>query len=385
MNKDQIAFDDFYAKDVFPEWIKLVKKAKTSITIFSPFLNEAISTLLGNAIDTLEIRIITRLDAEYLCGNINKIKVLIAEMEKRNLVVYDLDFLHAKILLVDNIMVSIGSQNFTNEGRENKEASFAAKCSFQNSKFLLNVKDWEKQGKRVSKEYLTKLYESIQDECEKYSKKRLKLKKKIEKIKENLNRQERDYTTRGDATVTRYFNRQDLKCAYHEQLTSWKKTNMELEKGAYYPIFNRQTNRIIFGRVNKRNISFIINGLDVGVMKVRGEVFDVRLNFSMEKKSNINIVFKPRNKTKEVKIKYFFNGTEFILRSRRKSKNILKSKMIKDLESMVNFPCSLFIPAREGIQVEHIAENFATEEKYRLDVVKFQGIIFLRLKSVVMS
>ena len=308
MKQDRITVDDFYANDVFFYWKKLIKKAKYSVTIYSPFINEILNELLNHVVSGVKIEIYTRLDGDTLCGNI---KALLKACEQ-GANIFDLPKLHAKVLLVDNEFISMGSQNFTSGGRTNKEASFASKFSFVGSEFLNELKKWNTCAVKISERNLKKLDENIVEDCRRFQKGKSKLKKKIEEIRKKYI--PREFSIDRTATLTRYYGRSDLKCRYNEHLTNWKKKRVsaELKKGDFYPIINLDTKQMIYARVSKTVISFVCGKIERYEVTIGDDSYNVEIVFpeKVEKISNdniTNVVLYFKNKSiKKIQLKYFF-------------------------------------------------------------------------------
>ncbi len=388
MKANQVRTNEFHAKDVFSRWQKLVWRARNSVTVYSPFLNETINELLESVASGVKIKIITRLDEDSLCGNGNayQLKALLKAKCEQSASIFHLPGLHAKILLVDNEFVSIGSQNYTNRGRKNKEASFVSKSSFLNSKLLREIEEWNGCVENVSESYLEELYNNIIEDCKDFQKRKLELKKKIEEIKERHKRSELNLTTKRTATLTRYDGNNNLTCKSTEHLTNWVKKHKraELEKGLFYPIINLDTKQMVFARVSKTVISFIEKEKACDNVLLGNKSFDVKIvfpgtNCSM---SNVKMFFKS-DSGKEIKLKYFFDGNNFELKSKRNSNRSAKHKIISELESRKDTLLSFFEPFHASIQEkEHIADEFAMEYKYEAGIKIFGEVEIISIKPI---
>ena len=67
----------YLARDVYQKWKRLVSEAENSITVYSPYFNRLIISLLGNAnIDNEDITIVTELRPDYLLENPNQLKII---------------------------------------------------------------------------------------------------------------------------------------------------------------------------------------------------------------------------------------------------------------------------------------------------------------------
>ena len=135
---NSISTTDFHASDLFEKWKNLVGKAEYSIEIFTPYLDYTINALLANIPERIIVTIITALEGDNLFQRGYQLKSL-KEAINNGILVKNLNGLHAKILVVDNDFISLGSQNFTNRGRKNKEAGMISEASFKRFKINCNT------------------------------------------------------------------------------------------------------------------------------------------------------------------------------------------------------------------------------------------------------
>lgn len=163
----------FFAKDIYPKWVKYIKKANSSVVIFSPYVDNALKDLISNTdIKKLtELKIISRVDSSTIFDKPYQVRSLVNCL-KTGAEIYHLEDLHAKILLIDRKFIVIGSQNFTYAGKKNKETSVTPPFTFEGSIFLNIIENWILKASKIDSEYLNKL--------EIFSK---KYRPKIEKIK----------------------------------------------------------------------------------------------------------------------------------------------------------------------------------------------------------
>ena len=141
-NVNEIKIENFYAKDIYPIWKKHISKAEKSITVFSPYVDRAVNSLLRPIKTNISKTIITRVDGTSFFEKNHHLNTLKRSIESGTTVKH-LDELHAKILLIDDKYICLGSQNFTSRGRENKEASFASTQSFKGSDILDTILIWK--------------------------------------------------------------------------------------------------------------------------------------------------------------------------------------------------------------------------------------------------
>lgn len=384
MKKNQVKISEFYAKDVYKYWKKLVNKAKSSVTIYSPYISQTINDLLANVSAGITIRIITKLDADSLCGNY-QIEALLDAIKNYKAKIFHLNELHAKILLVDDEFVSVGSQNFTKQGRRNKETSLVSNASFKNSKFLQNIKSWEIDIEERSESYLKDILESIGNECDDFKKRKYKLNKKLNEINERHKKNELHLHTEGKATLTRYQGQNYLLCKSNEHLTVWikKRASAELAKGFYYPILNSDTNQMIFARVNKTRISFVENKKKIEEVQLDSYLFKVTVILPKKNyaESNIHVIFKNEDVGK-VKLKYFFDGKNFKLKSKKDTVQSSNQNFMTENELNRAVFMELLEPFKPDFMHEEQIITFAENYRYEAKIKTIDEVIILFLKSL---
>lgn len=397
MNQNELTVSDFYAKNVFPQWEKLVTKAKRSVVIYSPFINVALNDLLEHVNIQIQVEIITRIDKSSLFGKggVFQLEALIKASKRSRTSIYELPNLHAKILLVDGEFVSMGSQNFTKRGQKSKEASMSSETSFINSEFLKQIIIWKKEAKLngvQSTSSLNNLLSKIREELENSEKNKDALGKKIEKVKreyEKPERQEHDYITKGPALLSRN-EKNNLKCASRQQLNKWKKKSTNMEKGAFYPVVNMNTKRVVFARVNKREMSFVDNEKNCEeFVEIGGKKYGVKIDLPNVDERDINsevvnvkAIFK-NSTNRQITVKYFFDGKDFNLKTNRNTRKTEKYKIIKELESKKYILFSFFEPSNLGIlNKKHIADEFAIGSKYKARIRVVEDVEFMLLEAL---
>lgn len=380
MKQVQITENDFYAQDIFPNWKKLIKKSKISVIIYSPYVNEALNELLDFANPGVRIEIYTRLDEDTLCGNIKALIVAISQ----NARVFHLPGLHAKILLIDNKFVSIGSQNFTYGGQKNKEVSFISKFSFAGSAFLNELKKWNTSSKKISASFLKELHERIIEDCKEFRESSSKLRRRIEEIEEKNKKDVKEAVTKVLANLTHYGTNKYLECRRSQNLLKWEKKNTTLNKGEFYPIMNLDTKQIIFARVNKTRVSFVDNRKECKNVVIGNKFFHVLIVLPKRNYENGNIRISLKGDLGEkIKLKYFFDGKSFQLIIDENRGPQTRQKVIEELNFNHDLLYSLFESFRPNVIVgkEHIVDNFAPDEKYETKIKIKKGIGFFMIET----
>jgi len=362
---------DFYAKDVYPKWKKLVLMASESIDIISPYVDGTVTHLLTSPkVNTLlKRRIYTRIDSETMFDKPYQIKALLICMEM-GVEIYSIEELHAKILLIDDIKLSVGSQNFTSRGRKNKEATFMSTSSFINSEFLKTVIDWKVKATKVEKSYLEELNKGLskfipkvnslrkkhQEEFEliqsKHAKERLRiLKMKLEEQKEKSLIQ---FASKEIYLRKRFLNLWTLKADDGYNLTIWKSTEVSITKLDWlhwYPLLNASTGKFIYVRLAATRISFYTTAVTfIKEIKLGSKTYSLRIELPQDEVDQCNIKFVFINKVfdehykrieEESSVRFYFNGefcellgVDFFSEEDAK---IINSELVEHPELMTNF------------------------------------------------
>ena len=151
----------FLAKDVFATWKKLVASSQHSITIFTPYFDSTIRTLLKSCtLPKDRVKIITVFDPETLLHLIQQLKASKSLIED-DFKLWHLPGLHAKILISDQSKVVLGSQNFTRRGRRNKEASVVSPISLEGSRFMAQIQKWQAEATDIRIDLIEELLECL--------------------------------------------------------------------------------------------------------------------------------------------------------------------------------------------------------------------------------
>ena len=119
----------FLFEDVSSKWLELAKDAKADqeIFIFSPYITGNLIPEIAKSAPSNPLFIITCLSADAYLGGALDTDVLTSLMEKGTKI-FHLPRLHAKLMLIGSNL-SVGSQNFTDGGKNNIEASHISKLS----------------------------------------------------------------------------------------------------------------------------------------------------------------------------------------------------------------------------------------------------------------
>ncbi len=178
---------EIYLRDVARRWKSELNTDK-KVYILSPYITSKAEDVLENAKDC---EIYTDFSIENFAfgsSSLSTIKNLINKGFK----VYSIQNIHAKIVLVTDTFVSIGSQNLTNQGTQNKEATFTSDdlevVQFIESELKEN---WFNHLKEITLEVV----EILEKELKPLIVKRKKLNNEVEKVKESFEKKEKEQET----------------------------------------------------------------------------------------------------------------------------------------------------------------------------------------------
>ncbi len=115
---------NFIANDATARWRKMARNANKSIVVFSPYLDTQVSSLLQTSSLPVENKVVVT-DLSPDSGALDYLAQLKAlrTLIQKGVEVRSLPRLHAKVLWVDEFLVSVGSQNFTKYARASKETT----------------------------------------------------------------------------------------------------------------------------------------------------------------------------------------------------------------------------------------------------------------------
>jgi hypothetical protein len=157
MRKNRID-KELIARDAFFLWKARARAAASSVTIFSPYLDRVARFVLAAA-DRLPAHnrfVVTCLNAETLLAQPAQL-IELKRLLSGGYSVLHLDSLHAKALLVDDSLVTLGSQNFTGRGRKNKEATALPCDSIVGSTLAATLIEWRESAIAVDEGYIDDL------------------------------------------------------------------------------------------------------------------------------------------------------------------------------------------------------------------------------------
>lgn len=116
---------DFYLRSVHKRWQRVLSNSQARAIICSPYLTPKIALSVIQASSPDRCEIYTRFSLEDFASGASSLNV-IASFIERGYRVFEIQALHAKVLLASGEFVSIGSQNLTARGVRNREATYCS-------------------------------------------------------------------------------------------------------------------------------------------------------------------------------------------------------------------------------------------------------------------
>lgn len=167
---DSTEIDSYIAGDVYEIWQSSINCATDEILVVTPYFNNVLKELIESKLkssnfERKNIKILTRFSSELAWGDKAQLSVGI-ELIEMGVELRQLNNIHAKLLIVDKIELVLGSQNFTNNGRQAREASVSAWYMLENrnyDNFLTSIDLWWEEATLVKAELLRELLEELED------------------------------------------------------------------------------------------------------------------------------------------------------------------------------------------------------------------------------
>lgn len=155
------------ARDVYRSWKGLVKGAKQSVRVFTPYLDRMLDRLLSNSVlEVGDLSVVTDLSPESGALDYRGQLIGVRAMLRRGIEVRSLPRLHAKVIVCDGNLVTVGSQNFTSYGRSSKETTAVLSDDVSNSEFARTLEEWYVAATPVSLELIELLLAELVEATE---------------------------------------------------------------------------------------------------------------------------------------------------------------------------------------------------------------------------
>lgn len=415
-----------HAKDIYPEWRKLLKRASSTITIFTPYFDHALVSLLqaNKIVPFSAVRIITDFNEYNLLRLPNQLKA-IKELLKKGVNVLTLPRLHAKVLLVDGIYVSIGSQNFTRYARTSKEVSAIPKASVEQSVFLQTLQIWEVDAEAVDPSLVEDLLRSLlptfralktlsnttnvaiigafaaRDRRRKLA--RLRRLEQLE-LKSRSDKAQIAVFARVEQVRGEYSSYPSLITGPTSNMTKWiiqrngAEVSHNLARLRMFPMLQTDTGRMGFIRIGKRRISYVRDYLDCSdwTFEIGNYGLGAEIRFPPSNTNKRNVIVTLENThVGSCEAAFLFTGDSFQPVSRRYKKRSsfgrdtfehFKKTMERRFFKSPTMRGSFFQKFFEKFTYSHLGrENKNIDEyfspgNYRLSVIEYQSVPVLLIR-----
>lgn len=306
---------DLFGTDQYPRWEEAVRDASSDVLVVSPFFDDLVLQLVKACRSGSSVRVLTNLSPPREGGTswfrqVHAARQLLA----RGVDVRSLSRLHAKVLLVDGHIVSVGSQNFTTYGRGSKEASARTSPGDKQGRLQASIERWWSEAEKVTDAMLDRLEVDLGSQVKQLEAQATAVERAYrESIQRYRLENERRRKAQIDAQIqqslasSRYrFAHGPIECQIRYpnwdsdkqslmvsephlyDLTQWPKG--EVQRLSQLPILNSKTNGLAFARVAKTRITF----LSIGVSRSRSVLFgsgaiSVHLDTTGDAQSNVSV------------------------------------------------------------------------------------------------
>lgn len=418
----------YLARDVYYFWRRRIRQADSSITVYSPFFNKSLLSLLGNtSLRNDKITIVTELNPVALLQVPSQLLTLKRALSE-GIAVLTTPGLHAKVLLIDDRYITVGSQNFTSRGRKNKECTSVPREAMSTTHFVDTLIQWRKDAETIDEDFIDKLLSmlrvrfkqyreltnEVQADFDQLAKQHKAAKQKaIRERVEELERRSR-FQIWGK---TAYASIEEVPCEsenynslvadYKYDLTLWaiqgEKGEVEphqLDRLHMYPVFIAETNRLGFARIAKTRITYIRNTLLWANRELQVESLNltVTINFPEIDTDKRNIIANLKHPLLgSCKASFLFDGNSANLASKEyaniprhlgnaesRLSKILDNHFFSSQNAINAFFNRFFTNFKYneiGIGNKNI-ESYLTGTRFRLSVIEFQSNPFLVIMKI---
>jgi hypothetical protein len=199
------AAPEVYLKNVARRWRRQIRIAKR-VLLFSPYLTSKIAEAVVETVPSDGCEVYTMFSAANFASGASVLQTL-RNLKAKGCSLYDLPKLHAKLILVPGTFASIGSQNVTSGGTQNKEAT----AVFTDSETINRISEltecWIKERRTITANMIDNMEKAIQPLILRMKKARRACKlldeqvwelerSRAEKLEEDKRRQREDFAER---------------------------------------------------------------------------------------------------------------------------------------------------------------------------------------------
>ncbi|SLK12190.1 phospholipase D-like domain-containing protein [Arthrobacter sp. P2b] len=289
-------------RNIARRWQKELGTNATGVKIFSPFITSSTAHSVTRQLRDGSLEVHTDFRAELFANGASSLTTLSKLMDEGH-ALFHVDQLHAKVIIVSRQFASVGSQNLTNGGTRNKEASVVFTEASVVSDIEKFIQPWLEQRSPITPEMVADMKALLPEIAENYRKaqtaaaeadKRVaelhalrEAKERFERQQEEVRRLEllRSALHRAPTSNSVAFGKvRDVTNTYSIRpttslvvdrgydLTSWhiNGSNIKLNERTRYLCINEDNGKIGWARVVRTRITFIAPKLVLGTVQING-------------------------------------------------------------------------------------------------------------------
>lgn len=350
-----------FAEDIHRKWTAAVRAAQSSIVVYTPYFDRLLPRLLSSArARGISITVVTDLSptgGQNYGGQLRASKRLL----ELGISLKTLPRLHAKVLVVDEQRVVLGSQNFTTFARSSKEASTVPPVSVSAPRFHETLDSWLDLAVEVDGPWIDALLAgllkaarvlardelALRDRFDELmdAQKRRRAEEEAERLRQLALAEEALARQKGIADLQRRLLeaarrsptqfRQEIAVGSvrlvdgetyesflvnsDNDLTKWVRDGspVNLRHLEMVPVIRSDTGRMAFARVAKSRITYLRSDVDWGhgrPINILGNSLGVRIKFPAEDCARRNIVATlPIAPRRSVRVNLKFDGSDLHL------------------------------------------------------------------------
>jgi hypothetical protein len=377
-------------------------------------------------LENKQIAVITDFNPASILEQPHQLRTIKKALSK-GIPVLSLANLHAKVLLVDDIYVATGSQNFTYRGRKNKECSAVPREPMKGTRFVETLLHWRELAMPVDEDLVDSLVSQLESKIWQHNKllketqaefdsicKSHEQKKQNALIRrlEELERQSRIRMSQGIVYASIDYvpndgGRYESLLADNEyDMTRWiiEKPDgsivpYRLDRLSMYPMILADSNRMGFVRIGKTRISYIRSSLNWTdrTLTINGVPLNVNITFPGNDTRKINITIKVSHQnygacefdiiftgdsTKVVEKRYF-KGSEYHINEQKALYSSLENSFFASEEGLDKFFERSFVHFKFN-KIDRTRKNvrdYLDGSRYRLSIIQYHSNPFLVLRK----
>ena len=314
--------DKYYFRNVSRRWKAEASRAR-KIQFFSPYITSSTAETVMQ-LDTDIRYIYTCFEAENFLRKASSLPTL-KKLLLSGCKLFHIESLHAKVMLTDDFM-SIGSQNLTNKGSSNKEATFCTTDSKSVQYGQVSIAQWLEEAEVITLEMIEQMESLIAPFIKEFE----EIRKSMLEIDEELKKQK--LSTYQETRASILANLSKLKISHYDIIANVKliksgnynyslvhssktdsfihwyidEASVTLYDKYRYLMFDTETSKIGWVRVNKSRLTFFCSGInDPDVLELGGAPFlcGFEANWT-DTRNDQNLIITLKHKITELKLVY---------------------------------------------------------------------------------